>query len=74
MGMTLKEMIRLVTPPLFIHLAKRLRGNGPTVAYGLSGHYHSWDEAMAVSTGYDSEVILEKTREALLKVKNGEAV
>jgi putative methyltransferase (TIGR04325 family) len=25
------------------------------------------------STGYDSEIILEKTRDALLKVKNGEA-
>lgn len=41
MGMTLKDMIRLVTPPVFIHLAKRLRGNGPTGAYGLSGDYHS---------------------------------
>lgn len=74
MGMTLKDMIRLVTPPVFIHLAKRLRGNGPADAYGLSGDYHSWDEAVAASTGYDSEIILTKTRDALLKVKNGEAV
>ena len=29
---------------------------------------------MAASTGYDSEIILEKTRVALMKVKNGEAV
>jgi putative methyltransferase (TIGR04325 family) len=74
MGMTLKDMLRLVTPPVFIHLAKRLRGNWPTGAYGLSGDYRSWDEAVAVSTGYDSEIILEKTKEALLKVKTGEAV
>jgi len=73
MGMTLKDMIRLVTPPLFIDLAKRLRGNRPTIAYGLSGDYRSWDEAMAASTGYDSGIILEKTKEALLKVKSGEA-
>ena len=73
MGMRLKDMIRLVTPPVFIHLAKRLRGNRPTDAYGLSGDYHSWDEAMAASTGYDSESILDKTRTSLLKVKNGEA-
>lgn len=67
-------MIRLVTPPVFIHLAKWLRGNGTTGAHGLSGDYRSWDEAMLASTGYDSEIILEKTRIALLKVKNGEAV
>lgn len=72
--MTLKDMIRLVTPQLFVHLAKRLCGHGPTGAYGLSGDYHSWDEAMAASTGYDSECILEKTRTSLLKVKNGEAI
>jgi putative methyltransferase (TIGR04325 family) len=72
--MTLKDMIRLVTPPVFIHLAKRLRGNRSTGAYGLSGDYRSWDEAKAASTGYDSEIILEKTKAALLKVKNGEAV
>jgi len=40
----------------------------------LAGDYSSWTEALAVSTGYDSEIILEKTRAALLKVKKGEAV
>jgi putative methyltransferase (TIGR04325 family) len=71
--MTLKDMIRLVTPPVFVDAARRLRGNAPAVAYGLSGDYRSWGEAMAASTGYDGEVILEKTRSALLAVKNGEA-
>jgi putative methyltransferase (TIGR04325 family) len=73
MGMRLKDMLRLVTPPVFIHLAKRLRGNLPTAVYGLSGDYRSWDEAMAASTGYDSDIILEKTRVALMKIKHGEA-
>ncbi len=72
--MRLKDMLRLVTPPLFIHIVKQLRSNRSAGTYGLSGDYHSWDEAMAASTGYDSEVILEKTRTSLLKVKNGEAV
>lgn len=71
--MRLKDMIGLVTPPVFTHLAKRLRGNRPMDAYGLSGDYHSWNEAMAASTGYDVEIILEKTRTSLLKVKSGEA-
>ena len=71
--MGVKRLLRYITPPVFVHLAKRLRGNGPTGAYGLSGDYRSWDEALAASTGYDSEIILEKTRTSLLKVKNGEA-
>lgn len=71
--MRLRDRIRLVTPPVLIHLAKRLRGSQITDAYGLSGDYHSWDEALAASTGYDSEVILEKTRTSLLKVKNNKA-
>jgi putative methyltransferase (TIGR04325 family) len=73
MGMRLKDMFRLVTPPVFIHWAKWLRGNRQTDTYGLSGDYRNWDEAMDASTGYDSGIILEKTKEALLKVKSGEA-
>ena len=39
----------------------------------LQGDFGSWADARAASTGYDSDAILEKTRSALLKVKNGEA-
>jgi putative methyltransferase (TIGR04325 family) len=73
-GMTLKDMIRLITPPVFIHLAKRLCVDRPADNYGLSGDYRSWDEAMVASTGYDNAIILEKTRTALLKVNTGEAI
>ena len=74
MGLTLKGMLKQITPPVIIHLAKRLRGNRQTDSYGLSGDYRSWDQALAASTGYDSELILEKTRISLLKVKKGEAL
>lgn len=40
----------------------------------LSGDYESWNEAVTASMGYDSDLILEKTKDALLKVKNGEAI
>lgn len=70
----LKNLIKLVTPPMFIHLAKRLRGNPSTDGYGLAGDYRSWKEAQAASTGYDTNIILEKTKLALLKVKQGDAV
>jgi putative methyltransferase (TIGR04325 family) len=42
--------------------------------YGYFGNYTSWQEAYTDSSGYHTEVILEKVKTALLKVKNGEAV
>ncbi len=38
------------------------------------GDYQTWDDALAKSDGYDSEVILNQTRKASLKVKQGEAL
>ena len=73
--MTSKACLKLFVPPLLVQGYRFLRGRkGNSVVYGLSGDYHSWDEAVRASTGYDSEIILEKTKEALLKVKNGQAV
>lgn len=42
--------------------------------YGWFGNYSSWEEASKASTGYNSNLILDKVRISLLKVKNGEAV
>ncbi len=39
----------------------------------FEGDYKSWSEAGNHSTGYDAPQILEKTRDALLKVKSGQA-
>ena len=39
----------------------------------FTGDYVSWKEALRASDGYDAGVILEKTRAAALKVKQGEA-
>lgn len=68
--MKLKNITRLITPPVFINMVKRLHEE----RYGLCGDFRTWAEAMEASTGYDSEIVLEKTKTALLKVKNGEAV
>jgi putative methyltransferase (TIGR04325 family) len=38
------------------------------------GDYKSWEEAKSLSTGYSLKIILEKVKEASLKVKKGEAV
>ncbi len=36
-----------------------------------SGPYSSWDEAMSVSVGYDSDAVLKKVENAILNVLNG---
>ena len=69
--MNVWELVKLLTPPILVRGYRALcSSEGPH----LSGDYSSWADAMAASTGYDSEIILERTRAALLKVKNGEAV
>ena len=42
--------------------------------YGWFGNYSSWEDAEKECTGYDSDKIFEKVKNALLKVKKGEAV
>ncbi len=62
-----KQIIKQLIPPIVFQLRKNDR-------LCLTGNYVSWDQANAASAGYDSKIILEKTKEALLKVKKGEAV
>ncbi|MBB5437666.1 putative methyltransferase (TIGR04325 family) [Pedobacter sp. AK017] len=42
--------------------------------YGWFGNYLSWADVLKEADGYDSGIILERTKNALLKVKSGEAV
>lgn len=42
--------------------------------YGFSGNYSSWQEVRKISTSYDTPEILNKVKEAALKVKSGEAL
>lgn len=46
----------------------------PQPPYGWSGNYQSWEEAAALCDGYGKEEILERCKNSLLKVKNGEAM
>jgi putative methyltransferase (TIGR04325 family) len=41
---------------------------------GWYGNFNSWQEAKSHTTGYEAENILNKVKESLLKIKNGEAV
>ena len=42
--------------------------------FGWFGNYASWQEAKAVTGGYNADNILQKVKDSTLKVKNGEAV
>ncbi|MBI1770260.1 MAG: methyltransferase, TIGR04325 family [Bacteroidetes bacterium] len=65
----MSKIIKQFVPPILTNLYKKA-----TSKYGWFGNYTSWQEAQNDSTGYDSLTIVEKVKEALLKVKNGEAV
>jgi len=71
--------IRSHVPPPLLRGYRALRGretrrDSAGQRLCLTGDYGSWDEACADSTGYDTEIILERTKAALLRVKNGQAV
>lgn len=57
-------------PPALLRLLRKMhRGGGIT----FEGPFATWDEAVRMSSGYDSRQILDKVLAATLKVKNGEA-
>lgn len=66
--MAIKNFLKNIAPPILLKLVQK------KTKYGFFGNYKSWQEAKADSIGYDSSVILEKVKNSLLKVKNGEAV
>jgi putative methyltransferase (TIGR04325 family) len=73
------RLLELMTPPFLLAGCRALRAgkqrtDPPKEYLHLSGDYPDWAAAVADSTGYDDEAILQKTTAALLKVKRGEAV
>jgi putative methyltransferase (TIGR04325 family) len=68
MNPRIKQLLVGCLPPFAIEALHRWRN---TI---WSGRYLTWEEAKAASTGYESELILARVKDALLKVKDGEAV
>lgn len=60
----LKKTIKKVLPSRVMKFFTGLR-------YGWYGNFSSWNEAVIRSTGYDSQIILEKVKNSLLMVRNG---
>ena len=68
-----KNIFKTLILSRIFSFAKRLKKQNP-VQEMWSGNYTSWADAQIMCTGYDSEIILEKCKCALLKVKRGEAL
>jgi putative methyltransferase (TIGR04325 family) len=70
---SLKNFFKAIVPPILNFRTHRL-GKSATQQDIWSGDFKTWAEAEALCNGYDSSIILEKCKDSLLKVKNGEAV
>jgi len=64
-----RKTIKNITPPIFLRLLRR-----QTRQSGFRGNYANWQEAKKHACGYDDDLILNKVKKSLLKVKKGEAV
>jgi putative methyltransferase (TIGR04325 family) len=62
------EIVRNVAPPAALSIYRRFSGKG-----GFYGNYATWEEASKLCSGYDSDIIVNKVKEATLKVRKGEA-
>lgn len=73
--MNILEFFKLLIPPVLIQYYYTLRNKErePRGIY-LEGDYASWADALDDSDGYDTEIILTKTIDALMKVKDGSAI
>lgn len=73
---TIKTYIKALLPPIVFSIVRKLTKSEAIEkkAEIWSGEFESWEEAQKQCSGYDSSVILETCKAALLKVKNGEAV
>lgn len=69
--MSLKKIIKEMTPPVLWKLARRVKSYGKRT---YSGPYSNWQEAQSAGPGYDNAAIFERVRDAALRVKQGQAV
>ncbi len=73
-SITLKKIYQRMLRNLNSMSSPLTQAGPPAAKRGFGGDYSSWEEARKQSTGYNSEVIFEKVKNAALKVKNGETV
>lgn len=74
----IRLLIKDILPPFSFKIIKyfisSIKKNKTNTHLEYYGSFSSWDEAKKNSIGYESDIILDKVKNSLLKVKNGEAV
>jgi putative methyltransferase (TIGR04325 family) len=65
----LRSLLRDVLPPFVLRATRRIRGAGLV----FSGDYATWDAALAGSSGYDADAVLDRAFDAARAVTLGEA-
>lgn len=71
------HIIKEFIPPIFLSLLRasgNYNGKISDRKAPFVGNFASWEQACDQSSGYDSELIVNKVKDAILKVKEGEAV
>ena len=71
--MSPKDIVKGITPPIVLNALRRITNSLGRDTVRFTGNFASWEEADRASTGYANPIVLERTRSALLKVKNHEA-
>src|SRR5678816_4599149 len=71
--MNVKRLLKRLLPPIVVDGVRRWSTGPQLDRLRFTGDFASWEEAAQASPGYAAPVILEKTRAAMLRVKNGEA-
>jgi len=67
MNRSLKNIAAEIFPPVLLRLLK------PGVKYGWKGDFSNWNEAAEQCNGYNAANIVEKVKQAAIKVKKGDA-
>jgi putative methyltransferase (TIGR04325 family) len=74
--------IKSLIPPILLSIYRKLYKQKNNIRslnidlsqYGWFGNYATWGDAMNDCTGYESDIIIDKVKNSLKKVKNGKAV
>jgi putative methyltransferase (TIGR04325 family) len=74
----MKALLKKFIPPVLVSVYHRLKSlivpqKAAMVKQVFEGNYATWDDALKETSGYDADNILEKVKDATLKVIKGEA-
>lgn len=70
MNPTLRSLLKNYVPPVVLNGISTIGGRRNQ----WTGDYHTWEAAVAASSGYDTKVIFERVKDAARAVRDGEAL